>query len=119
MAPQPQVHIDHPAAQLGDLALFGALALGQPHQRQQLGFAVVEHRPIGIGSQQTLQPLPKPGLTVLLQSQQWVIRRLGRHRRSGPAPFGIPRQAHKTVQKIVSGVGVGFDVVDQHPWCRD
>ena len=29
MAPQPQVHIKHPAAQLGDLALFGTLALGQ------------------------------------------------------------------------------------------
>ena len=67
MAAQALVHIHQPLPQLGDLALRGPLPLGQAHQGQQLRFAVMQHRPVGIGLQQALQPLPEPFLPVLLQ----------------------------------------------------
>ena len=114
MAPQPQVHIDHAAAQLGDLPLLRPLPLGQPHQGQQLRFAVVQHRPIGVGGQQPLQALPKPRFSVLLQRQQRVIRRFGRSVRRGPTAVLTPGQPHEAMQEVVAGVGIGFDVVDQH-----
>ena len=73
MAPQPGVHIQHPAPQPGHLSLTGPLALGQAHQANHLGFAVMQHRPIGIAGEQTLQSLPQALLTMLLQGQQGLV----------------------------------------------
>ena len=73
MAPQPGVHIQHPAPQPSQLSLTGPLALGQAHQANHLGFAVMQHRPIGIAGEQTLQSLPQALLTMLLQGQQGLV----------------------------------------------
>ena len=67
MAPHPGVHIQEPPAQLRQLQLAGPLALGQAHQGDRLGFAVVQQGPAGIAGQQPAQALPEPGLTVFLE----------------------------------------------------
>ena len=71
----------------------------------------MEHRPIGIASQKATETLPATGFTMFLQHQQGVI---GGAIQS-PAAVPIPRQTHESMQKVVAGIRVGFDVIEQHP----
>ena len=47
---------------------------------------------------------------VLLQHQQRVV---GRPFES-PAAIGVPRQADKPMQKVITGVRIGFDVIEEN-----
>ena len=52
VAPQPLVHVHQPGPQPLPFRRAGTLAFGQAQQGDRLGFAVVEHGPVGIARQQ-------------------------------------------------------------------
>ena len=114
MALEALVHIDQAPTQPGPLRFRNPLALRQPQQAHRFGFAVVEHRPVGIALQQGAQPSPEPLLAVLVQGQQGVVGRPSRRSQAGPAGRS-PLQFQEAVQEIVAGVGIGLDVVNEHP----
>ena len=94
---------------LGRLAV---LAFGHSFEGDGFCFAVVQNRPAGVGCQQALQPQPEAIFAVFPQGQD---RPVGGAARGFKAAIGSAAQRQKAMQKIVSGVGIRFDVVEQHP----
>ena len=75
----------------------------------------MEHRPALETAKESPDALPATGFPVLLQHQQRVI---GGPFES-PTAVRVAGQTDKAMQKVITGIRVGFDVVKQYPWCLD
>ena len=107
------MQIHQPRPQRRHLPFAGTLALGKPQQRHRLGFAVVKQRPTRAARQHPPQALPQQGFTMLMQGQQRLVTAAGSSGH-GPATVSLPLDPQEAVQKVVAGVWVGFNVVDEH-----
>ena len=70
----------------------------------------MENRPVDMPAQQTVDACPGARFAVLSQNEDGEISRLCQI----PAAIGTTGKAQKTVEEVVAGIRVGFDVVEQH-----
>tara|TARA_Y100000589_G_scaffold49500_1_gene41229 strand:- start:226 stop:564 length:339 start_codon:yes stop_codon:yes gene_type:complete len=109
------MHIHQTAPQGMTLDITHALTLGHLAEGQRFGFSVMENRPTFMTLQKSPDSLPAARLTVLLQHQKRMVGGPVK----GPATLAITGKTNKPMQKVVAGIWVGFDVIQQHTGCMD
>ena len=104
------VNINQSHAELSPLSIGQTLTLGKPPERQGFGFAVMQHRPSRIGTQELVKAPPPERFIVIAEHEQRVIARSF----WVPTAISTPREQHETMQEIVACIRIRFDVVEQH-----